>query len=122
VHDTYPASSSLRVCTLRLPSVVCVIALSSVNVSGSLLAASALTMASRVRSWTSRSSSRGSRAFAAAAVDPLRSSRPVDSTGTRAVPLFALAAMFPRDHESKDDVQDAEPEPEPRAAPRRHGQ
>src|SRR5438309_6074575 len=57
----YCASSSLRACTLKLPSVVLRSAFSSLKVNASFTA-SALTMPSRTRSWIRRSSSAARRA------------------------------------------------------------
>src|SRR5438876_824328 len=56
LHVMYCASSSLRACTLKLPSVVLRSAFSSLKVNASFTA-SALTMPRRTRSWISRSSS-----------------------------------------------------------------
>src|SRR3954447_12459107 len=56
VQRIYPASSSFRACTLRLPSVVFSNRFRSANVSASFTA-SELMIASRSRSWMSRSRS-----------------------------------------------------------------
>src|SRR5437762_11055392 len=99
LHVTYCASSSLRACTLKLPSVVLRSAFSSLKANASFTA-SALTMPSRTRSWIRRSSSaaRGARsprggAEAAAAV-------------FRTAP--DLATVPPCDDAAEHDVQAAE--------------
>src|SRR5256885_4754758 len=103
----YSASSSLRACTLRLPSVVCISFLRSLKLSESLTA-SALTMPSRSRSWIRRSST-SARADAGApgsAFPRTVLNSPTGRRSSRAAPC--LATVPPRDRNSKSDVQTAE--------------
>src|SRR5437660_4348079 len=79
-----------------LPSLVCRISLSSLNVRRSFTA-SALTIAKRVFSWITRSKS-GMLVFS--------------MTRGAASRFAALAAIVPRDHEAVDDVQSAESDAE----------
>src|SRR5476649_219582 len=90
----YPASSSLRAWTLRLPSVVSSSFFSSLKVRESLTA-SALSIPRRRRSWTSRSSLGAS---------PTTSSRKGRLSRSRRA-VFCLAAIFHRDHDAEDYVQ-----------------
>src|SRR5947209_634867 len=98
LHVMYCASSSLRACTLKLPSVVLRSAFSSLKVNASFTA-SALTMPRRTRSWISRSSSAARRA---------RSPRGGGATasGFRTAP--DLATVPPCDDPAEHDVQAAE--------------
>src|SRR5256885_1288983 len=97
----YSASSSLRACTLRLPSLVFSSALSSLKVRLSRTAR-ALTIASRTRSWISRSR-------AAAAGCALALTAPARSPSRRVSrAVLLLATVPPCDDQSKYDLQDAE--------------
>src|SRR2546421_3720916 len=98
LHVMYCASSSLRACTLKLPSVVLRSAFSSLKVNASFTA-SALTMPRRTRSWISRSSS---------AARSARSPRGGGATasGFRTAP--DLATVPPCDDPAEHDVQAAE--------------
>src|ERR1051325_5694598 len=100
VQVIYCAFSSLRACTLRLPSEVLSRALSSLNVSASFTA-SALTMPSRTRSWIRRSRS--------AARKPPRSLRSGWATASDFLAAPGLATIFPGDDHTQHDVQPAEP-------------
>src|SRR5262245_49251685 len=100
----YSASSSLRAWTLRLPSVVFSRRLRSLKVSDSLTA-SALTIPSRSRSCTSRSSSSGD-SFLGGATAP--SDFRLLPSDFKLLCLCALATVAPRDDEAEDDVQTAE--------------
>src|SRR5213078_987254 len=97
-HVMYSASSSLRAWTLRLPSLALSSALSSLNVRLSRTA-SALTIASRTRSWISRSSSAG------AGCGFVFTARSASARVSRAVLL--LATVPPCDHKTKHDVEAA---------------
>src|SRR5215208_1141457 len=114
LKTTYCASSSLRACTLRLPSVVFRSCLRSLKVSDSLTAR-ALTMARRTRSCMSRSSSA---AAAGPSVGLLRrgccSRKP---SGELCAPAFfersfasafCLATVVPRYVQPEDDVEQPE--------------
>src|SRR5581483_4130855 len=100
---TYSASSSFRACTLRLPSVVCSSRLRSVNDSRSL-AASALTMPRRSRSWMTRSRSSAVR-FCTRSAPVFRLSS-FDSRLSTA--NFLLTAIAPRNHVSEPEMKRAE--------------
>src|ERR1051326_5593148 len=114
LQTTYCASSNLRACTLRFPSVVFRSCLRSLKVSESLTA-SALMMASRMRSCMSRSSSAAC-AGPSAAFGPRRCSlksccwlcAPAFDLLRSFVSAFCLATVVPRNVESEDDVQQAE--------------
>src|SRR2546430_895490 len=112
VQVTYDASSSLRACTLRLPSVVLRSALSSLKLKLSLTA-SALTMPRRPRSWISRSSSpvRG-----ATATRPRATSR---SAASAFLAALCLATVPPGNECAEHDVQRAEPRRHQPVSPRR---
>src|SRR5690606_37793697 len=113
---TNPASSSLRACTLRLPSVIPSSAFSSLKLSASA-PASALTIARRTRSWISLSSCTGESAralrfFGAA----------VPATGAASWSLRAgLTTVASRDERAEAQVQPAEAERHPGVRPGRRG-
>src|SRR5438132_1187500 len=108
----YCASSSLRACTLKLPSVVLRSAFSSLKVNASFTA-SALTMPSRTRSWIRRSSSAARKA---------RSPRggAATASGFRTAP--DLATVPPCDNPAEHDVQAAESARQAPGSPRREPQ
>src|SRR2546421_1618710 len=99
LHEMYCASSSLRACTLKLPSVVLRSPFSSLKVNASFTA-SALTMPSRTRSWISRSSS------AARSARSPRGGGDATASVFRAAP--DLATVPPCDDSAEHDVQAAE--------------
>src|SRR6266496_5750970 len=93
---TYPASSNLRACTLRLPSDVSSSFLSSLKVSDSFTE-SALRIPRRKRSWTNRST--------------LDASPTASSTGRLSFSfrtVFDLPAILHRDDRPEKDMQAAE--------------
>src|SRR5688572_1570860 len=105
----YPASSSFRVCTLTLPSVVLRIAFISLKVTEGLTA-SALTMARRVFSWINRSRSgnfvcTGSRRGSGASTDFL-AALAIARTPCRSTTVSRC------DHPSEDHVQATEADAE----------
>src|SRR5437016_1830394 len=119
VQVTYDASSSLRACTLRLPSVVFKSALSWLKLRLSFTA-SALTMPRRTRSWISRSSP--------AVRTPAAERSRATSCSAASVFLAApcLATVPPGNDRAEHDVQSAEPcghQPVPprRRSEQRHG-
>src|SRR6185436_4252331 len=122
----YFASSSLRAWTLRLPSVVSSSAFRSLKVSESLTA-SALTMASRIRSWMMRSrlvalgSDLGARGSGLAARDSRLAAR-FSFFVSRSTRAADLPAMFPRDDETEQDVKAAEAGGHEKIAVRRRSQ
>src|ERR1700676_286351 len=102
VQAIYPASPSFRAWTLRLPSETRSSSLSSLNVSD-VFTASALTIASRVRSWIRRSRL----AAAVSAGRALGTPRfGFSSRAARKAP--GLAAIFPRNHGPEKNVKSAE--------------
>src|SRR5262245_37571092 len=106
----YPASSSFRACTLRLPSVVCSRPFSSLNVSDSF-AARALTIPSRIRSWIRRSSAPG---VASVAFPRTPRNGSFSSSRFRAPPrgsgaAACLATVPPRDLDPEHDVNHPKP-------------
>src|SRR5690606_20066516 len=109
----YPASSSFLAWTLRLPSVAPSSSLSSLNESDSLTA-SALTSASRSRSWIRRSSSIGLPSW-----PPVTLCRPRGSSGAsrRCAALRPLATVPPRDDRPEHDVEQPEAAGQERVAP-----
>src|SRR5256886_14162332 len=115
VHMTYDASSSLRACTLRLPSVVLRSALSSLKLKLSLTA-SALTMPRRTRSWISRSSSpvRG--------LAPGRAPATSRSAASAFLAVPCLATVPPSNDRAEHDVQRAEPRRHQPVSPRRRSE
>src|SRR5947208_5412220 len=114
-HATYCASSSLRACTLRFPSVVRSRRLRSLNDSHSL-AARALTIPRRRRSWISRSRSRGVRrsrcsresVVVSRELTPLRSTLACRLSTLDSRLSTRLATVLPRNHQSDADMQAAE--------------
>src|SRR5512144_1679166 len=96
----YSASSSLRACTLRLPSETLSRLLSSLKLARST-PASADTIPRRTRSWIRRSSSAAARAAPRA-----EAAAPLVAAGCRIA--FDLATVPPRDPQSEDDMQAAE--------------
>src|SRR5438445_662298 len=98
LHVMYCASSSLRACTLKLPSVVLRSPFSSLKVNASFTA-SALTMPRRTRSWISRSSS---------AARSARSPRGGAATASVFRTAPDLATVPPCDDATEHDVQAAE--------------
>ena len=92
-HSMYPATSSLRACTLRLPSVVARRLFKSAKLTCPL-AASALRIPSLIRAWTS-GSGRKLKAEAALARD-----------------RAALSAIFSGNEETKDDMKSSKPRPQ----------
>src|SRR5215208_2011833 len=125
LQTTYCASSSLRACTLRLPSVVFRSRLRSLKVSDSLTAR-ALTMARRTRSWMSRSSSA---AAAGPSVGLLRrggccSRKPPGALCAPAffarsfAKAFCLATVVPRYVQPEADVEQPEARGHQGVAPR----
>src|SRR5438067_739184 len=115
VQVTYDASSSLRACTLRLPSVVLRSALSSLKLKLSLTA-SALTMPRRTRSWISRSSSPVRGATAARARATSR------SAASAFLAALCLATVPPGNESAEHDVQRAEPRRHQPVSPRRRSE
>src|SRR5437763_718268 len=115
VQVTYDASSSLRACTLRLPSVVLRSALSSLKLKLSLTA-SALTMPRRTRSWISRSSSpvRGA--------TPARARATSRSAASAFLAALCLATVPPGNDSAEHDVQGAEPRRHQPVSPRRRSE
>src|SRR5262245_4440366 len=101
----YRASSSFRAWTLRLPSVVSSSRFSSLNVSD-WLTAGALTIASRIRSWMSRSSSSAS----------CRTTRPAAPIGPGSE-AWGSATVPPCDEQPEPDVEPAESEGHQRITP-----
>src|SRR5262245_63156381 len=114
VQTMYWASSSLRACTLRLPSVVWSSAFRSLNVSDSFTA-SALAMPSRTCSWMTRSNAGTAPLLVAARLRPVP--RPSFRSFTSRA-AFDLATVLPRDPVSEQHVQPAETEREQRVSPR----
>src|SRR5437588_8680740 len=102
VQVTYEASSSLRACTLRFPSVVLRSALSSLKLRLSFTA-SALTMPRRTRSWISRSSS----AVRTPAPERCRATSRSAASVFLAAP--GLATVPPSNDRAEHEVQPAEP-------------
>src|SRR5437764_105318 len=115
VQVTYDASSSLRACTLRLPSVVLRSALSSLKLRLSLTA-SALTMPRRTRSWISRSSSPVRGATAARARATSR------SAASAFLAALCLATVPPGNESAEHDVQRAEARRHQPVSPRRRSE
>src|ERR1035438_6489508 len=106
-QDTYPASSNFRAWTLRLPSEVSSSFFSSMKVSDSFTV-SALRIPRRRRSWTRRSNLEAS---------PTDSKTGRFSRSRRIV--FALPAIFHRDHGSKNHMQSAEANRQQHSVPSR---
>src|SRR5687767_833965 len=115
-HATYPASSSFRAWTLRLPAVAPSSRCRSLNASESF-AARALTIPSRIRSWIRRS--RRSAGAARSTAD-----RPVPAPDRRAGVRLAArgsATVPPRDRDAEHREQPAESRSQERVAPCRRG-
>src|SRR3989442_750147 len=115
VQLMYCASSSLRACTLKLPSDVLSAAFKSLKVRLSLTAR-ALTMPSRTRSWMRRSSA------AAGAGRRLGGPTGVGAGAVFRAPLSALATVPPRDDRAERDVEAAEAGGQDTVRPRRRGE
>src|ERR1035437_1137841 len=107
MQSTYPASSSLRAWTLRLPSEVSSSFLSSLKVSESLTV-SALRIPRRRRSWIRRSTLDA----------PPTASRTGRLSRSRRT-VLDLPAIFHRDHSSKNQMQPAEPNRQEHLVPSR---
>src|SRR5262249_57845910 len=99
----YWASSSLRVCTLRLPSVVLSSFFKSLKLSD-WLTARALTIPSRILSWMSRSSCAGPRLGAALATSLISRSLRCRSLES----ACCLATIPPGYYDSENYVEPAE--------------
>src|ERR1700683_2418035 len=104
VQLRYLASSSLRACALRLPSLTSNSALSSLKVSSSRTA-SALIMPRRTRSYTRRSKRASSRP---APATPARLTRCAAGPGVGTRALALLAMPLPSDEHAEGHVQAAE--------------
>src|SRR5258706_15192844 len=104
VQVTYPASSSLRTCTLRLPSVVSSSALISLKVSDSA-AASALTMPRRMRWWMRLSRLAEPRATPPPPPDRRAGTRGADAPARRRRPAPESAPALPPHHHPEGQVQ-----------------
>src|SRR5688572_32398145 len=102
----YPASSSLRACTLRLPSVVFIKFFRSLKVSDSL-AASALIIPRRRRSWIKRSRL-GAALFSLAGDACVLGTSATGFWGTVFFAVECLATVFPHNNCTKNQVQAAE--------------
>src|SRR5260370_34020175 len=108
------ATSSLRACTLKLPSCVVRRAFSSLKVRLSWTAR-ALTMPKRTRSWISRSSWAACAARAARRCAPLGVAAP----GSEFRTTLVLATVPPGDAAAEDEVEPAESGGHPPVAPDR---
>src|SRR5260370_34697478 len=108
------ATSSLRACTLKLPSLVFSSAFSSLKVRLSLTAR-ALTMPKRTRSWISRSSWAACAARAARRCAPLGVAAP----GSEFRTTLVLATVPPGDDAAEDDAEPAASGGHPPVAPGR---
>src|SRR5688572_3234892 len=106
VQEMYPASSSLRACTLRLPSVVFIKFFRSLKVSDSL-AASALIIPRRRRSWIKRSRL-GAALFSLAGDACVLGTSATGFWGTVFFAVECLATVFPHNNCTKNQVQAAE--------------